>query len=117
MRTGSIYAIQYADGTIKFGTSSSCKTRWRLLSYGRRALCAIASPRIEEASYKAEQWMLTRARKMMIQSAHGKEYFTGSFGDAVTLVRQAHKRFGTSAIGWRVYSGAVPGVARGIYVL
>jgi hypothetical protein len=103
VKSARLYALKFPNGLIKFGRTSSTNTRWVSLSWqaGVSPIEVISSPPIEDIASAAEKWMLVRAKRRFIQ-AKGNEWFYGSnFGDAVNLIRQAHKRFATQECGWR----------------
>lgn len=110
LSSGRIYAIQYSDGVVKFGLSTSYKSRWTSLSRkgGVRQISFIASPPIDDLYRMAEHRMLKIASSFLLP-AKGNEYFHCSdFGIATNIVKQAHSKFSTMDIGWRCYKNTSP---------
>jgi len=110
LSSGRIYAIQYSDGIVKFGLSTSYKSRWAALNRkgGVRQISFIASPPIDDLYRMAEKRMLGIAASFLMP-AKGREYFHCSdFGVAINIVKQAHKKFATVETGWRYYKNTSP---------
>lgn len=107
MKSGFIYALLYADGVVKFGSTQNFKSRSTDWNIQRNApiVATIRSPRIEEIYRRAERDLLRRASVIFTQfnARNSREYFhCHNFGIARNLLFQFHKRFGTEPTGWAI---------------
>lgn len=102
MKSGFLYALLYADGVMKIGTTSDFRTRLRTLGHGRNAelVAYVKSPRIEEIYFRAEQEILKRVRKIFTTHQRFEWFTCHDFGIVRNLIHQFHRRYGNNETGW-----------------
>jgi len=113
MKSLSLYAIKYHDGTIKVGCATSCKRRWKQLKSttgrGKRPEAYFSTPRMEVAGFAAEQQALLSMRKRFNQADTTETFFCTDFMSVVDLLKKTYIRFADPcATGWRLFIGVDP---------
>lgn len=114
MRSACLYAVQFADGVVKIGSSSSPRTRWFSFKQTNRSkqVRYICSPRIDVGAYRAESILLQKAERMFRKHKGYEWFLCNDFGAVENLVRQCHRMHSTGDVGWRSYIGCSPLVNR-----
>lgn len=103
MKSGRLYALQFSDGTVKVGVTSSIVSRWRSLIWasGKRVVRAFCTPPIEDVYFRAEGLVLERMRALFEQDKAAEWFRCWNFGAVTTLVRQVYRKYGADRCGWR----------------
>lgn len=114
MRSACLYAVQFADGVVKIGSTSSPRTRWRALkqTHSAKQVRYVCSPRIDVGAFRAEMDLLGRVERIFTVFKGSEWFWCQDFGAVENLVRQCHRRYSTGDVGWRSYSGCSPLVNR-----
>lgn len=108
MSPARLYAVRFSDGTVKVGVARSVRSRWMVISTGRRGVEWFCSPPVEHP-FAAERILLGAMRRQFLPAEHRERFYVSDFGAVRNSIRHVYRAFGYEhAPGWRHYVGIDP---------